>query len=174
MASHWSQKSKLLRWARCTKGVYKPFASDLYFPFQIKFFFIFIYLFLKIFWLYHVSCGILVPQPGIESTRPTVEARSINHWTARQVSLQIKFYPLISNSEIQPEWRISVPQTSHILFYLSNFRHDLYSASKYLWWHTLFVYSNPHHTWKHILPGRGSLTFRSQVLHHSSTLLERD
>ena len=31
------------------------------------------------------ACGILVPQPGIEPTLPALEARSPNHWTAREV-----------------------------------------------------------------------------------------
>ena len=29
--------------------------------------------------------GILVPQPGVELVPPAVEARSLNHWTAREV-----------------------------------------------------------------------------------------
>lgn len=29
--------------------------------------------------------GILVPQPGIESMPPAVEARSLNHWVAMEV-----------------------------------------------------------------------------------------
>ena len=29
--------------------------------------------------------GILVPQPGIKPAPPAVEARSFNHWTAREV-----------------------------------------------------------------------------------------
>ena len=33
----------------------------------------------------HVACGILVPRPEIERVPPAVEARSLNHWTAREV-----------------------------------------------------------------------------------------
>ena len=29
--------------------------------------------------------GILLPQPGIEPPPPTLEAQSLNHWTAREV-----------------------------------------------------------------------------------------
>ena len=29
--------------------------------------------------------GILVPAPGIEPEAPAVEARSLNHWTSREV-----------------------------------------------------------------------------------------
>ena len=31
------------------------------------------------------TCWILVPQPGIEAMSPAVEAKSPNHWTAREV-----------------------------------------------------------------------------------------
>ena len=40
---------------------------------------------ISFFWLCPAVCGILVPQPGIETTPPVVEARSLNHWTAREV-----------------------------------------------------------------------------------------
>ena len=32
-----------------------------------------------------MACGILVLRPGIEPTAPALEARSLNHWTARGV-----------------------------------------------------------------------------------------
>ena len=38
------------------------------------------------FFLSHrTACGILVPQPGMEPMPPAVEARGLNHWTAREV-----------------------------------------------------------------------------------------
>ena len=37
------------------------------------------------FWPCPTACGILVPRPGIEPVPPAVEARSLNHWTAREV-----------------------------------------------------------------------------------------
>ena len=38
------------------------------------------------FWPTHTACGILVPRPGIEPRPPrAVEARSLNHWTFREV-----------------------------------------------------------------------------------------
>ena len=40
---------------------------------------------LKQFWLYHMSCGILVSQPGIEPMLPAVEVQSLNHWATRGV-----------------------------------------------------------------------------------------
>ena len=33
--------------------------------------------------LCHMACGILVPQPGIESAPPPLEAQSPNHWIIR-------------------------------------------------------------------------------------------
>jgi len=33
----------------------------------------------------HATCGILVPQPGSETSPPSVEAQSLNHWTAKEV-----------------------------------------------------------------------------------------
>ena len=32
----------------------------------------------------HMSCEILVPQPGIKPESPVMEAQSLNHWTARE------------------------------------------------------------------------------------------
>ena len=37
-----------------------------------------------IFWLYHATCGILVPQPGIKPGPLAVRALSPNHWTTRE------------------------------------------------------------------------------------------
>ena len=39
----------------------------------------------------HVSCGILVPQPGIEPGATAVKALSHNNWTAREVSRLLDF-----------------------------------------------------------------------------------
>ena len=38
-----------------------------------------------LFWLRRAAYRILVPQPGIEPVPPAVEARSLNHWTTREV-----------------------------------------------------------------------------------------
>ena len=32
-----------------------------------------------------VAFGILIPRPGIKPMPPAVEARSLNHWTTREV-----------------------------------------------------------------------------------------
>ena len=45
--------------------------------------FLFLFLFFS-FWPYCMACGIFVPQPGIESVPPAVEAWSPNHWTTRE------------------------------------------------------------------------------------------
>ena len=33
-----------------------------------------------------MACGILVPRPGIDPAHSAVEAWSLNHWTARELS----------------------------------------------------------------------------------------
>ena len=37
------------------------------------------------FWPRHAACRILVPQAGIKPAPPVLEARRLNHWTAREV-----------------------------------------------------------------------------------------
>ena len=44
--------------------------------------------YLFIFWLHHVACGILVPQPGMEPVPPVVGGWSFNHWIFREVPHQ--------------------------------------------------------------------------------------
>ena len=41
--------------------------------------------FLVFFCLCHATCGILVPQLGIEPVLPALEAQGLNCWTAREV-----------------------------------------------------------------------------------------
>ena len=43
----------------------------------------------NIFFFHIEAFGILVPQPGMESVPPTVEAQSLNHWTAREFPLAL-------------------------------------------------------------------------------------
>ena len=52
-------------------------------------------LFFSNFWPCHVVCRILVPQPGIEPMPPTVEARSLNHWAAREVPGAFLYCPCL-------------------------------------------------------------------------------
>ena len=42
------------------------------------------------FWLHPMAYGILVPQPGIKLMPPSLEAQSLNPWTARKVP-QVQF-----------------------------------------------------------------------------------
>ena len=37
------------------------------------------------FWLHCAACEILAPRPGIEPMPPALGARSLNHWTTREV-----------------------------------------------------------------------------------------
>ena len=66
----------------------------------LKYLFIdFIYLF--IFWPCRTACWILVPRPGIEPLPPAVEARSLNHWTTREVP-RLSFFIQHNSTEIHP------------------------------------------------------------------------
>ena len=38
-----------------------------------------------VFWLHHVVCGILVPQPRMEPVPPALEAYDLNRWASREV-----------------------------------------------------------------------------------------
>ena len=42
-----------------------------------------------VFWLHYVACGIFIPQPGIEPTPLTVEARILNHWIGGKAPLPL-------------------------------------------------------------------------------------
>ena len=69
-------------------------------PFAPRYVVVFIYLF--VYWLCLVAYGILVPQPRIKPVPPALEARSLNHWTAREVPV------VFSSANI---WRPSVQRT---------------------------------------------------------------
>ena len=45
----------------------------------------FFVLFFFLFWPCHGTCGVLVPQPGIQLVPTAVKAQSPNHWTTREV-----------------------------------------------------------------------------------------
>ena len=49
--------------------------------------FFFFFLSLVIYWPNHETRGILVPRPGIKPVPPTVEVRSLNHCSTREVPL---------------------------------------------------------------------------------------
>ena len=46
-----------------------------------------------VFWLRHLACRILVPQPGIEPRSMAVKAQGPNHWTAREFPWLKFLYP---------------------------------------------------------------------------------
>ena len=47
------------------------------------------FLFLKFISFGRMASGILVPRPGVEPTSPAPEVRSLNHWTTRDVPINI-------------------------------------------------------------------------------------
>ena len=49
--------------------------------------FLYFFNFLKTFFFWPHACGILVPRPGIEPVSLALEARSLNHWTTREVPI---------------------------------------------------------------------------------------
>ena len=49
-----------------------------------------------------MACGILVPQPGIESGPPAVEVWSLNHWTAREAPRDNGFLKITGNPSGRP------------------------------------------------------------------------
>lgn len=51
--------------------------------------FFFYSFFVFFFWLYRATCGILVPQSGIEPGPPVVEAQSPSCWTTREFPIVI-------------------------------------------------------------------------------------
>ena len=44
---------------------------------------------MKFYFFCFLVCGILVPQPGIQSMSPVVEVQRLNHWTTREVLLEL-------------------------------------------------------------------------------------
>ena len=55
------------------------------------------------------ACRIFVPRPGMEPTSPALEARSLNHWTAREVPLTHSLpsgesHPLLVSVFTSIEW----------------------------------------------------------------------
>ena len=55
----------------------------------------------KIMYLF-MACGTLVPQPGTEPRSLAVEARSLNHWTTREVPEMIFFHKSLPTHEWVP------------------------------------------------------------------------
>ena len=74
------------------------------------------------------ACGILVPQPGIESSPPALEAQSLNHWTTREVPIFLSFrlscsstisgkdFPVYLGLSQCLEWSFYMCQITSLLF----------------------------------------------------------
>ena len=77
MANEYKMKSGRLRW--------EPQKDEFKESFEYL-----IYLFLI--WQCRTACGTLVPQPGMESEGPALEAWSLNHWTTRDVPTSPFFF----------------------------------------------------------------------------------
>ena len=46
------------------------------------------------FWLHHMACRILVPQPGTEPGLSTVKSQGPNHWTAGELPIVFTAKPV--------------------------------------------------------------------------------
>ena len=76
--------------------------------FAVFYFFLFFFLF---FLLYHVAFSILVPQVGLNSVSPAVEAQSPNHWTTREI--QKRSMSSIKQLRMHSKRTYFQPQTLH-------------------------------------------------------------
>ena len=79
--------------------------------------------FFFLFWLFHVPCGILVPQPGTESTPLAVEAWNPNHCTTRELREQVS-YVVFPPCAILEKWYctywMKVQQKTYTIGYILN------------------------------------------------------
>ena len=85
---HWPKKS----YERCSSNdILHIFVWDSYCTylrghgFSLSTFVLSYFFFFLMFWAYHVACEILFPWPGIELSPPALEARSLKHWTDREI-----------------------------------------------------------------------------------------
>ena len=65
------------------------------------------------FWPHCTACGISVPRPGIEPMPPAVEARSLNHWTTREVLPA----PFVEETVLCPVWGLGTFAEDHVPMY---------------------------------------------------------
>ena len=76
------------------------------------------FLIFKKFWLYHATCKILAPQPGIKPMLPALEVQSLNQWTSREVHIYPLSHPTILTSPFpcpHPQLSVLPPTTSWIV-----------------------------------------------------------
>ena len=57
-------------------------------------------LFVFNFWPHSVACGILVPQPGIETAPSVLGAQSLNHWTGKEGPQRCLFLNTLSIASV--------------------------------------------------------------------------
>ena len=71
-----------------------------------------------IFWgvAYFLACGILVPQPEIESTPLAVEVWSPNHWTVKEVPQRFFFFPKEISGYVNNFLFFKIPIFYHICY----------------------------------------------------------
>ena len=99
------------------------------------------------FWPRCAACGILVPQPGIKPTPPAVEARSLNHWTAREVpGISSLMCPLLSSHYCSHLSGCSL----HCLLHLDGWRPQLPRCSGQEPWSCPSHHSSSHILYHHI------------------------
>ena len=67
------------------------------------------------FWPCHVSCGILVPRPGIKPVPPALGVLSLNHWTTREVCRCSVLVLLFSPAGLLLCLETPPPSASHLL-----------------------------------------------------------
>ena len=79
---------------------------------RTEFSFIWFILFYLLFWPHCVTCGILVPWPGMEPVSPAEEAWSLNHWTTREILslvliMNVRLFPSESDQKsMRSTWDI--------------------------------------------------------------------
>ena len=83
-----------------------------------------------LFLLNHVTCGILVPQPGIEATPPALGVQSLNHWTTRE---SITWGSFVSSYKMQ-NWPLPPRFTKQVVWTELTLRLFLRNLSFDFWW----------------------------------------
>ena len=77
-----TEKQQQGKWCH-EAGGWDRAAGVVSFLFASHYFAVSFLLFFPSFWPFHMVCGVLVPQPGIEHISPAMEAQSLNHWTSK-------------------------------------------------------------------------------------------
>ena len=67
----------------CSESLVNPSVYPLVWSGHLRWLFFFFFFF--VFWLFPMACRILVPDRGLTSGCPAVEAWSLNHWATREV-----------------------------------------------------------------------------------------